>query len=278
MDSRRMCPQCRAFITSKDKICPYCNEPVGARAIDRRNPSPILGGLIPHARFLTVMISTINAGMFLITVLYSMRAGNGSALMDLDGRTLVMFGAKFGPAIQLGQWWRLVTAGYLHGGLFHIFMNSWVLLDVGAQVEEIYGAGRMFVFYTAATICGFYLSYLWMPMTPSMGASAGIMGLIGVMIAWGTTHRSAVGDAVRGQYIRWVIYMLIIGLLPGFNVDNAAHVGGLASGFGIAYLAGTQRYEGSPVEKLWKVAAGACILLTAACFLEMYLSFSQFAQ
>jgi rhomboid protease GluP len=277
MDSRRMCPQCRAFITTKDRICPYCNEPVAPRAIDRRNPSPILGGLIPQARFLTVMISTINVGMYLITVVYSMNAGNGNALMDLDGRTLVMFGAKFGPAIQLGQWWRLVTAGYLHGGLIHILMNSWVLLSVGAQVEELYGAGRMFVFYTVTTIGGYYLSYLWSPMTPSVGASAGIMGLIGVMIAWGTTHRSAIADAVRGQYIMWVIFMLVIGLLPG-NVDNAAHVGGLASGFGIAYLAGTQRYEGSPVEKLWKVAAGACIVLTAACFLEMYLSFSQFAQ
>jgi rhomboid protease GluP len=198
--------------------------------------------------------------------------------MNLDARTLVMFGAKFGPAIQLGQWWRLITAGYLHGGLFHIFMNSWVLLDVGAQVEEIYGAGRMFVFYTITTICGFYLSYLWSPMVPSMGASAGIMGFIGVMIAWGTTHRSAVGDAIRGQYIRWVIWMLIIGLLPGFSVDNAAHVGGLASGFAVAYVAGTQRYEGSPVEKLWRVAAACCGLLTAACFLEMYFSFSQFAR
>jgi rhomboid protease GluP len=277
MDSRRMCPQCRAFITSKDKICPYCNEPVGPRAIDRRSPSPILGGLIPHARFLTVLISTINVGMYLITVLYSMRAGNGEAFMNLDGGTLAMFGAKYGRALQNGQWWRLLTAGYLHGGLFHIFMNSWVLLDVGAQVEEIYGGVRMFVFYTIATICGFYLSFLWSPVE-SMGASAGIMGFIGVMIAWGTTHRSAVGDAVRGQYIRWVIWMIVIGLLPGFNVDNAAHVGGLAAGFGIAYLAGTPRFEGSPVEKLWKVGAGLCALLTAACFFEMYLSFSQFAR
>jgi rhomboid protease GluP len=223
------------------------------------------------------MISTINAGMYLITVVYSMNSGRGD-FMGIDGLTLLRFGAKSRYEIQVaGEWWRLVTAGYLHGGLFHIFMNSWVLLDVGAQVEELYGAGRMFVFYTIATIGGFYLSCLWSPGL-SIGASAGIMGLIGVMIAWGTTHRSAIGDAVRGQYIRWVIYMLIIGLLPGFNVDNAAHVGGLASGFGIAYLAGTQRYEGSPVEKLWKVAAALCILLTAACFLAMYLAFPKIAQ
>jgi rhomboid protease GluP len=271
-----MCSQCRAFITTKDKVCPYCNEPVGARAIDRRNPAPILGGLIPQARFLTALIATINIGLYLITVVYSMNSGRGG-LMDIDGMTLARFGGKFGPGLQLGQWWRLVTAGYLHGGLFHILMNMWVLLDVGGQVEELYGANRMFVFYTIGTVGGFYLSSLWSAGL-SIGASAGIMGLIGVMIAWGTTHRSAIGDAVRGQYIRWVIWILIIGLLPGFRVDNAAHLGGLAAGFGLAYLAGTPKYEGSPVEKMWRVAAGCCGLLTAACFLEMYLSFSQFAQ
>jgi rhomboid protease GluP len=277
MDSRRMCPHCRAFITNKDRVCPYCNEKVGARAIDRRNPGDLLGGLIPHARFVTSIILTINVGMFLLTVIYSMRSGNSQAFLSLDTRTLVFFGAKFNPAIQLGQWWRLVTAGYLHGGLFHIFMNSWVLLDVGAMVEELYGPARMFVFFSLANVLGFYLSYLWSG-APSMGASAGIMGLIAAMIAYGMQHRSAVGDAIKSQYVRWVIWILVIGLLPGFNVDNAAHIGGLIGGFAIAYLAGTPRYEGSAVEKLWKAAAFFCILLTATCFLEMYLSFSQFTQ
>lgn len=168
-------------------------------------------------------------------------------------------------------------AGYLHGGLFHIFMNSWVLMDVGAMVEEVYGPARMFVIYTLANIGGFYLSYLWSPV-PSMGASAAIMGLIAAMIAFGMQHRSAIGDAIKGQYIRWVIWILIIGLLPGFNVDNAAHIGGLIVGFAIGYVAGTQRYEGSPMEKLWKAGAAFCVLLTAGCFLAMYLSFAQFTQ
>jgi membrane associated rhomboid family serine protease len=276
MDPRRMCPHCRAFITNKDRVCPYCNEKVGARAVDRRSPGDLLGGLIPHARFVTTTISTLNVGMFLLTVIYSMRSGAGG-LMGVDGRTLAYFGDKFPAAIQLGQWWRLVTAGYLHGGLFHIFMNSWVLLDVGAIVEEVYGPSRMFVFYTLANIGGFYLSYLWSPV-PSMGASAAIMGLIGAMIAFGMQHRSAIGDAIKGQYIRWVIWILIIGLLPGFSIDNAAHIGGLVVGFCVGYLAGTPRFEGSPVETMWKVAAGFSVLLTAVCFLEMYLSFSRFTQ
>jgi len=82
MDSRRMCPHCRAFITNKDRTCPYCNESVGARAIDRRNPAAILG-MIPHARFNTVVILLINFGLFLATALYSMGAGNGDALWNM---------------------------------------------------------------------------------------------------------------------------------------------------------------------------------------------------
>ena len=72
-----MCPHCRAFITTKDRVCPYCNEAVGPRAADRREPSAILGGFIPHARFTTVLLVLINVGLYLITSVYSMRAGAG---------------------------------------------------------------------------------------------------------------------------------------------------------------------------------------------------------
>ena len=136
MDSRRMCPNCRAFITNRDKVCPYCNERVAPRAVDVRSPGAIMGGFIPHARFVTMMILTINCGLYLATVVFS--AQNGGGLMSVDGRTLFEFGAKYRLAILgYGQWWRLVTAGFLHGGLLHIVMNSWVLFDLGAQVEEV---------------------------------------------------------------------------------------------------------------------------------------------
>ena len=60
-----MCPNCRAFITADDKVCPYCDAQVGARVIDRRMPDDLLGGWIPHARFTTVMILLLNAGLFI---------------------------------------------------------------------------------------------------------------------------------------------------------------------------------------------------------------------
>src|SRR3989442_11178071 len=257
MDSRRMCPHCRAFITNKDRVCPYCHEEVGARPIDRRSPGDILGGLIPHARFTTSMMLLINVGLFLATVVFSMRLGNKEAFMNLDGLTLDLFGAKLSRNILLGnQWWRLVTAGFLHGGLIHIGMNMYVLYDLGKQVEEIYGTSRYVVFYFLSTVGGFLASTYWSA-AESVGASAGLFGLIGVMIALGVRSQTSMGAAIRGMYIRWAIYGLLFGVLPYFHIDNAAHIGGLAAGFVTAYFAGTPRLASSAGEQAWRWAAWA---------------------
>ncbi len=274
-----MCPNCRAFITNRDKVCPYCNERVGQRAVEQRNPGAILGGFIPHARFVTMIILTINVGLYLATVVFSQRSETGGGLMNVDGQTLLAFGAKYRVAIvNYGQWWRLVTAGFLHGGLLHIGMNSWVLFDLGAQVEDVYGVSRFLTIYFMATVSGFLLSTFWTAAL-SVGASAGIMGLIGAMIALGVHNRhTAAGAAIQGMYIRWVVYMLILGLLPGLHVDNAAHIGGLAAGFAIAWVAGTPRLLSDWKEKAWRAAAGVCVALTAGSFLMMYLWFSTAAQ
>ncbi|HTT62124.1 MAG TPA: rhomboid family intramembrane serine protease [Bryobacteraceae bacterium] len=279
MDQRRMCPNCRAFITIHDKVCPYCQERVGPRAVERRDPGAILGGFIPHARFVTMIILTINVGLFLATVVFSQRSGEGGGFFSVDGQTLLDFGAKYRAAIiNYGQWWRLVTAGFLHGGLLHIGMNSWVLFDLGAQVEDVFGASRLIVIYFLSTVFGFLLSTFWTSAL-SVGASAGIMGLIGAMIALGVHNRhSAAGSALRGMYVRWAIYVFIFGLLPGLHIDNAAHFGGLAAGFGTAWLAGTPRIDTAWSERLWRGAAAACVVITAACFLMMYLWFASATQ
>ena len=267
-----MCPHCRAFITSSDKICPYCQAEVGPRAIDRREPGEILGGFIPQAHFTTAMILLLNFGLFAATALYSLRAGEGGGWMNIDGRTLFDFGAKLRAAIFAGQWWRLVTAGFLHGGLLHILMNSWVLFDLGAQVEQVYGTRRFLVVYFVSTIGGFLASTYWSN-SLSVGASAGLFGLIGAMIAVGVRYKTSLGLAVRGLYVRWAIYGLLFGLLPFFQVDNAAHLGGLAAGFGCAYLAGTPSVRDNFVERAWLIAAAVSVLLTVVCFAQMLLWF-----
>jgi len=273
-----MCPNCRAFITDKDKICPYCNEAVGPRYAERARAADIIGGFIPQARFNTMLILLINSGFFVATAILSMKLGSGG-FGDINQNVLAAFGAKVplpyleSPLSEFhGQWWRLVTAGFLHGGLLHIAMNSWVLFDLGATVEAIYGAARMWVIYFLGSVAGFYASTLFSPHL-SIGASAGLCGLLGAMIALGVRHRTPAGAAIRGMYIRWAVYLLIFGLIPYFSVDNWAHIGGMVAGFVIGYMAETPR-AGGPMETMWRVASWLCIVLTVVSFLKWWLWFS----
>jgi rhomboid protease GluP len=268
MDNRRMCPNCRAFITDSDRTCPYCGQQVGRRAVETRNPAPILGGLIPQAHFTTILILLINAGLFAATELLAKSYGG-------ENYALYALGAKFGPQMtQHGEWWRLVTAGFLHGGWLHIAMNSWVLYDLGAQVEQIYGTPRFLVVYFAGTITGFYLSFLMHPTVLSIGSSAGITGLIGAMIAFGVANRNTIGTQVRDFYVRWVVYILAIGLIGQFGIDNYAHIGGLAAGFCVGWVAGVPTARSSAQqEAMWRVLGASCVIITAFCFLMVYTHF-----
>ena len=187
-----MCPNCRAFITTDDKVCPYCQAQVGERAIERRAPADVLGGLIPHQRFVTMLIMLVNTGMYVAMMLRTTQQG-GSGFGDPSLQTLVDFGAKYAPYIfGRGEWWRLITAAFLHGGLLHIGMNFWVLYDLGPQVNEAFGTPRFLSIYLVSSVTGFLASLYWSPAV-SIGASAGLCGLIGAMIALGTRARSAVG-------------------------------------------------------------------------------------
>ena len=251
-----MCPNCRAFVTTDDKVCPYCGVQLGARAVERRSPKDLLGGLIPQAHFTTFVILLINVGLFAAT--------------ELGGQYLVMAGAKSPQAILYGhQWYRLITAGFFHGGFMHIFFNSWALLSVGSEVENVYGTARFIVFYFVANVCGFLASLYWTP-APSIGASAALFGLIGVMVALGTLAKSSMGDAIRSHYLQWAGYGLIMAfVMPG--IDNAAHVGGFIGGFCAAWLAGMPgRILPSWRDNLWRGLAVACLIITLLAFAQMF--------
>ena len=257
-----MCPHCRAFITTSERVCPYCNEVVGPRAVELRDTESRIGGLIPSSKFTTSIILLINIAIYIAT---DFMAGGG---------LLKAIAEKESAAILLqGQWWRLITAGFVHGGMLHILMNMWVLNDLGAEVERVFGTARFLVIYFAATIGGFLLSAYFVR-GPSVGASAGLFGLIGAMIAFGIRNRTEVGRQIRAFYIKWAIYGLVMGVLPIFRIDNAAHLGGLAAGIGMAYVAGTPVHSSRVGEQLWRVLAVACVLVTAYAFWIVYVIYT----
>ncbi len=264
MDNRRMCPNCRAFITNSDRVCPYCGNQVGPRAIDRRDTGAMIGGFIPARHFTTFVILLINAA------LYAASSALSGSLTEMSGRALYSLGAKLGASIWLGhEYWRLVTAGFLHGSILHIAFNSWALFVLGSQVEEVYGTPRFLVMYFASTVGGFFLSAR-MNMGLSIGASAGIMGLIGCMVAFGHASQTSLGRQIRNQYLGWLGLNLVWGFMPGSSIDNYAHIGGFAAGFAVAWFAGTPMRSTRTKEAAWRVAAAFCVLVTAWCFWLMY--------
>jgi rhomboid protease GluP len=221
-----------------------------------------------------MVILVINFGLYVATTLYSMQAGNKD-LMNIDRQTLVAFGGKYTPFIVRGEWWRLITAGFLHGGILHILMNSWALFDLGAEVEENYGTARLLSFYLFSTVTGYIASMFWTPAL-SIGSSAGIFGLIGAMIALGVRNKSSQGAAIRQFYVRWMIYGLVLGFIPGLHIDNGAHLGGLAGGFVLGYIAGTPRIGRVAVEYVWQTVAAICVLAAVYGFYNVYVGLPKY--
>lgn len=265
-----MCPHCRAFVPSSERLCTECHEPLGRPYAQRVASGAALAGLVPPTHFTTIIILLINTGLFVATLLMSLKK-SGDVLSSLDGEVLYYFGAKESVSVLMrGQWWRLVTAGFLHGGLLHILMNSWALYDLGAQAEEAYGTARFLVLYLVSSGAGFLASSFW-SRSLSLGASAAIFGLIGAMLAYGHRHRgTSIGLAMKSVYARWLVYGLLFSLMPG--IDFAAHLGGLAAGFGLAYVVGGPG-PNAPVEWLWKAAAAFSVIIAAVSFLFVWLNF-----
>ena len=134
-----------------------------------------------------------------------------------------------GPSIRDGQFYRLITGGFLHGNIFHLFFNCYTLYVIGTQVESYLGKWKYTAIYFISMIIASLTSMTFSGSTPSIGASGAIFGVIGALIYFGYHYRIFLGNVVKTQIIPLVILNLFMGfMLP--NVDNFAHIGGLIGG------------------------------------------------
>lgn len=261
VEKRRMCPNCRAFISISDRVCPYCGAQLGPRAIDLRG-SQLAASFLPRANLSSVIVLIINVSFYLLELIISYRFGHVS-FGSLSPLAEFALGVEYPGAVQQGQWWRLITAGFLHGGLLHIAMNSWSLFILVTEVEQFYGTARLIVAYVLSTLLGFYFAFR--VGTPALGASAAAFGMFGVMLAMGLRERAnPLVQAVRAHYAQWLVIGLVLSLAPGISL--AAHLGGLLGGFIVGALGGLPGLPNSPRENLWKVLAAASILLVLYAF------------
>jgi membrane associated rhomboid family serine protease len=148
-------------------------------------------------------------------------------------RDLLAWGAGYGPLTTSGQWWRLVTATFLHIGIFHFLLNMLVLWDVGRFVERLVGLWGFLVVYLLAGFVGSLASVLWNPTVVSAGASGSVFGLFGLLLGFILRNRGSIPPDPRRRLQRSVGMFVILNLAFGLSVkgvDLAAHCGGLAMG------------------------------------------------
>jgi len=260
-----ICSACGVLVGVNDPTCYNCG---------RRNPG--LWGFGPALRALgndLGFVNIVTGGTIIMYVLSLVMSRQGSNIgfepTDYALRILGASGAS--PVFEYGWWWTVLTAGWLHGGILHIFFNILWIRQLGPSIAEMYGAGRMIIIFTVAGITGFAMSsVLGLVNIPffgagiTVGASASIFGFLGALVHNGRrTGRSHVGQAG----LQYALFMGIMGFIFR-GVDNAAHLGGFLGGYVASMILDPLKPE--RVDHI--LIAVGCLLITLAAIVYTVLS------
>lgn len=273
--------------TSGSVVCVSCGRLVGVRDerclnCGRWNPalwgySPLLRKLGADLGFTKLLVGGC-AALYLVSLLMTPGAFQPKSLFSLfspGGVALLELGASgFIPVFVEGRWWTVLSAGWLHGSLLHIFFNMMWVRQLAPAVAELFGAGRTILIWTAGSIFGFLASsasgvvFAGVPFLGNhgitIGASASVFALLGALLVYG---RRTGQSAMRRQIWGWTLAGLLFGfVVPG--IDNWAHMGGLAAGAGLARWLDPLRPE--RIDHV--LAALACLVATALAIVASVLT------
>ncbi len=255
-----LCPNCRKLISSDITHCPYCGE---------KHPGSVwknnrLTGILMDGDQIIRMILYTNITMYILSLLLNPQLSNISMnplhLLSPDNRSLFLLGATGTvPINQLHSWWTVVSANYLHGGVFHILFNMIAFKQLAPLVIQEYGGYRTVIIYTFSGVLGFVVSY-FAGIAFTIGASAAVCGLMGAILYFGKSRGGQYGQAVYSQIGVWAVTLFIFGfIVPGIN--NWGHGGGMISGMLLGFILG---YKGKRKDSaLHKGVAFASVIITA---------------
>ena len=254
-----LCPNCRKLISADESRCPHC----GIARPGSWWKNNAWTRFFVSADQLIKAIVFLNLGMYVISLLFHPWSSgfslNPLSLFSPSNKSLLVLGATGTiPIDRFHGWWSLVTANYLHGGIFHILFNMIALSQIAPLVIREYGAHRMVILYTLSGVIGFWVSYL-AGVAFTIGASAAVCGLIGASLYYGKSRGGIYGKAIYKQIGAWALGLFIFGLLvPGIN--NWGHGGGIVAGAMLGFLLG---YEEKRRERRFhRILAGFCVVAT----------------
>jgi membrane associated rhomboid family serine protease len=209
--------------------CPECTRSSGQKVVRgaalARSRPVVTNALI--ALNVAVYVAGIGAGL---NTRDSFIYGGGlvGEARIFEGRQYQLF-APFGHLVGVahGEWWRMLTSGFLHAGLLHVALNMWVLYQLGQLLEPALGRLRFALVYVVSMLCGAFGVLLLSSTGFTVGASGAVFGLMGAAVAAFRSRGIGMFDTGLGGAI--VLNLVFTFAIPGISIGG--HVGGLIGGF-----------------------------------------------
>jgi rhomboid protease GluP len=189
-------------------------------------------GAQPSKPWVTYTLIALNAAVWLVMV------GLGVDAFEPSAGALLTWGGNLGLLTSDGQWWRLLTATFLHAGLFHLAFNLYFAWVIGRVCEQVFGPTAYALIYFGSGLIASLVSVAWQPAVVSVGASGALFGVFGGFLGFTIRRRGVLQPEFVSSVRRNALILIGINLAIGFavpGIDVAAHVGGLVAGLGIGY-------------------------------------------
>lgn len=192
-------------------------------------PSPEAVAFLDEVRLSKPTYSYLFVGAIIIVYIVQLVTDSEVKVTDALPRSIELAGLVK-PLVWEGQWWRLATAGALHGGLLHIYFNSQAFFGFGSMMEVLSNRAHLAIVFALSVLGGSLLSLFLLPEGTSVGASGGIMGLVGFLAVYGYRRKKHLPpDFLKNMLIN-VAFIAAFGLVAWNIVDNYGHLGGFLVG------------------------------------------------
>lgn len=256
----KFCRACGAIVPREDATCSRCGTRAPSWTGDaiRRSLGLVLPRWVPTANVLIALN--------LLNMLAAMWFFGPQHLLKPDSVGLYHMGALAPLAFFQGEYWRLITYGFLHIGLMHIAFNMIALSQVGPTLEQQVGPSRFFSVYMLSLLGGGLADLLVRGpvMMLIAGASGALFGLIGFGMSYAHFYGGPLGREQRNFFIQWAVYGFVFGMLIG--ADNICHLGGFLTGALCGFLVERERLHAERFDPFWRGLATVLALMTVAAF------------
>jgi membrane associated rhomboid family serine protease len=252
---RGICPECMVFAPVGIRCPEHAGRIQGAARMTTGVRRAAYGGT---GALVTKAMIAVNVLVFLVCL------AQGSSLNQVSGSLFERGALYVHGGLDQGEWWRLITAAFLHANLIHLGMNMIVLWIVGAPVEQAIGRGRFLALYLVSGLAGSAGALVFSPNAVTVGASGAIFGILGAALVLESQRSYVLGGQALGLI---VVNLVLTFAIP--NISVGGHLGGLAGGalsmFALSRFGRTHVIYGRPgiVGALGLVAVGVASLAVA---------------